>query len=147
MATDSSDSAAMEAPSIISHLSLGTNDYERARDFYEQLLAVLGCHKMLEHPGAAAFGKVYPEFWVQTPINGKPSNVGNGTHVSFLANSKEEVDAFYQKALELGAIDEGEPGPRPDYGAPYYGCFVRDLDGHKIEANFWDMSLMPPMES
>ena len=44
-------------------------------------------------------------------------------------------------ALEAGASGDGPPGPRPHYGAPYYGCFVRDLDGHKIEAAFWDERL------
>src|SRR5690606_37499382 len=45
-------------------------------------------------------------------------------------------------ALSAGATDEGAPGPREEYGAPYYGCFVRDLDGHKIEAAYWDVALM-----
>ncbi|HFK1962471.1 TPA: VOC family protein, partial [Pseudomonas aeruginosa] len=43
-------------------------------------------------------------------------------------------------ALAAGARDEGAPGPRPLYGEPYYGCFIRDLDGHKVEASYWDMS-------
>ncbi|MBF2952237.1 VOC family protein, partial [Pseudomonas aeruginosa] len=43
-------------------------------------------------------------------------------------------------ALAAGADDEGAPGPRPLYGEPYYGCFIRDLDGHKVEASYWDMS-------
>ena len=47
-----------------------------------------------------------------------------------------------EAALAAGGTDEGQPGPRPDYGEPYYGCFVRDLDGHKIEAAYWDMELM-----
>jgi len=52
------------------------------------------------------------------------------------------VDAFHRAALNAGATDEGAPGPREEYGEPYYGCFVRDLDGHKIEAAFWDVELM-----
>ncbi len=40
-------------------------------------------------------------------------------------------------ALDGGATDDGAPGPRPIYGKPYYGCFVRDPDGHKIEAMAW----------
>ena len=51
------------------------------------------------------------------------------------------VHAFYEAAIAEGASDEGSPGPRPDYGEPYYGCFVRDLDGHKIEAAYWDIAL------
>ena len=51
------------------------------------------------------------------------------------------VDAFYHAALDAGGTGDGAPGPRPEYGAPYYGCFVRDPDGHKIEATFWDTAL------
>lgn len=130
-----------ENPSIVSHVSIGVNDFERAVAFYDQALAVLGCKRMMEHPGAAAYGKQYPEFWVQTPIDGNAASVGNGAHIGFIAQSKEAVRAFYQAALDAGARDAGEPGPRPHYGAPYYGCFVRDPDGNKIEAAFWDQSL------
>jgi len=47
------------------------------------------------------------------------------------------VDAFYKKALELGGKDNGEPGPRAHYGQGYYGAFITDLDGNKIEAMHW----------
>jgi catechol 2,3-dioxygenase-like lactoylglutathione lyase family enzyme len=129
-------------PSVISHVSIGTNDFARATRFYDQVLPTLGCKQIMEHPGAVAYGKLYPEFWVQTPIDGKPANVGNGTHVGFVAATKEAVHAFYDAALAAGGRDEGAPGPRPAYGEPYYGCFVRDTDGHKIEAAYWDMELV-----
>ena len=127
-----------ENPSIISHLSIGTNDFDSAVAFYDRVLQTIGCKRIMEHPGAVAYGKIYPEFWVQVPIDGKPACVGNGTHVSFFATNKEQVDAFYEAGLAAGGVDEGPPGPRPAYGEPYYGCFLRDLDGHKIEASFWD---------
>ena len=57
---------------------------------------------------------------------------------AFFANSKDEVHAFYDTALRLGGVDGGAPGYRPEYGEPYYGCFLFDPDGHKIEATFWD---------
>ena len=53
------------------------------------------------------------------------------------APTKEAVDAFYSAAVEAGGTGDGEPGPRPDYGPDYYGAFVRDLDGHKIEATLF----------
>ncbi len=129
-----------ENPSIMSHVSVGTSDLERAVAFYDAVLPVLGCKKLHEFPGAVAYGKHFPEFWVQTPIDGQPPTVGNGTHFSFIAASKEMVHAFYDAAVAAGATDDGPPGPRPLYGEPYYGAFVRDLDGHKIEAAFWDES-------
>lgn len=128
-------------PSMMSHVSIGTNNFDAAVAFYDRVLSALGAKRIMEHPGAVAYGKMYPEFWVQTPIDGKPAQVGNGTHFGFFAPDKKSVDAFYQAALAAGARDDGPPGPRKEYGAPYYGCFVRDPDGHKIEAAFWDFAL------
>ena len=127
-----------ENPSIISHLSIGTNNFEPAVVFYDKVLSTLGCKQLMKYPGAVAYGREYPEFWVQTPIDGKPATVGNGSHIGFVANSKEDVHAFHQAALDEGGTDDGAPGPRPDYGDAYYGCFIRDLDGNKIEATFWN---------
>jgi len=128
----------MENPSILSHVSVGSNDFERAVKFYDKVLATLGCRRVMEHPGAVAYGKAYPEFWVQTPIDGNPAAVGNGTHFGFVAAGKEQVRAFYNAAIAAGGKGEGAPGPRKEYGEPYYGCFLRDPDGHKIEAACWD---------
>jgi catechol 2,3-dioxygenase-like lactoylglutathione lyase family enzyme len=128
-------------PSILSHVSIGTNDFERAIAFYDTVLPTLGCTRLIEYPDAIAYGKQYPEFWVGTPIDGQPATVGNGTHIGFIAPTKAAVHAFYQAALSAGGVDEGAPGSRPEYSEPYYGCFVRDPDGHKVEATFWDTQL------
>ncbi|MEX2628730.1 MAG: VOC family protein [Tistlia sp.] len=130
-----------ENPSILSHVSVGTDDFERATAFYDRLLTALGIGRVLEHPGAVAYGRAYPEFWVQTPVDGRPASVGNGTHVGFGATSQAQVEAFHREGLAAGASDAGAPGPREAYGAPYYGAFLRDPDGHKIEAVFWDQEL------
>lgn len=132
------EEAIMENPSIMSHSSIGVADFDKAITFYTAVLATIGAKKVMEHPDAAAFGKEYPEFWVNVPENDEAPSVGNGTHFGFVAPSKQAVHDFWEKALEMGATADGEPGPRPHYGEPYYGCFVRDLDGHKIEATFWD---------
>ncbi len=108
--------------------------------FYDAVLSMPGIRKFLQHLGATAFGRAYPEFWIGVQHDGGKAAVGNGTHFGFLALSRAQVDAFYAKALELGAVSDGAPGPRPMYGPEYYGCYVRDLDGHKIEAQFWDVS-------
>lgn len=131
-----------ENPSIISHVSIGVADFDKAIAFYDAVLGAIGVRKIMSHEGAVAYGREYPEFWVQTPGNGAPASVGNGTHFGFVARTKDEVQAFWEAALANGAKPDGEPGPRPHYGEPYFGCFVRDPDGHKIEATFWDMELM-----
>ena len=130
----------MENPSIVSHLSLGTNRFSEAVAFYDKILATLGARRIHEHPDAIGYGKQFPEFWIQSPFNGHEASVGNGTHIAFFAADAAQVDRFYEAALAAGAQDDGPPGPRPQYGDEYYGCFVRDLDGNKIEATFWDTS-------
>ena len=130
-----------EIPSIVSHVSIGSNRFDEAVAFYEKLLATIGARRMMAHPGAVAFGKQFPEFWIHDPADGRPATVGNGVHFGFLATSQEQVRAFHAAGLAAGAADEGAPGPRAEYGEPYYGCFLRDLDGHKIEAAYWDSEL------
>lgn len=139
--SDTPSDADFDSPSIISHMSLGTNDFDRAVAFYDEIMPIVGAKRIMTHPGAAAYGKMFPEFWVQIPFDEKEAAVGNGQHVAFIAPSKEVVDAFHAVGLKAGATDDGPPGPRPLYGEPYYGCFLRDLDGHKIEACFWDHKL------
>jgi len=128
--------------SCINHISLGTNDFNKAADFYDKVLATLGIKRIMTHPHAIAYGKEFPEFWLVVPANEERATVGNGTHVGFMAASKEEVDTFYATAMTMGATDEGTPGPRKEYGEAYYGGFVRDPDGHKIEATYIDMDII-----
>ena len=126
----------MDIPSIINHLSIGTNDFERAVEFYDAVLSTIGASRQHEVPGiAVAYGKLFPEFWVQKPLNQAKASPGNGIHVAFLAPSRAAVDDFHSEALRMGGKDDGGPGLRPEYGPGYYGAFVYDLDGHKIEAN------------
>jgi len=128
-------------PSIMSHVSIGTSDMARAVAFYDAVLSALGCKKLFEYPFAVAYGKQFPEFWVQKPVDGQPASVGNGTHFCFIAESKAAVHAFHEAALAAGATDDGPPGPRPEYSQGYYGAFARDPDGHKIEAAYFDAAL------
>ena len=73
-------------------------------------------------------------FSLEQPVDGEPASVGNGVHVCFIAESHAAVDEFYRTALAHGGTDAGPPGLRPEYDANYYGAFVRDPDGNKIEA-------------
>lgn len=120
---------------IINHISLGTNDVEKASRFYDAVLSTLGISRShtLDNE-AVSYGEQF-EFWVGLPLEGDGS-CGNGTHIAFNAPSRESVDAFYQVALQQGASCDGEPALRPEYGASYYAAYVRDLDGNKIEAVF-----------
>jgi len=119
---------------MIHHVSVGTNDVERSKRFYDAVLPTVGILPL----SAAAEGVGYScgtfHFSMQVPIDGKPASVGNGSHIAFGVENRDMVDRFYAVALAHGGTSEGKPGLRPDYDANYYGAFVRDPDGNKLEA-------------
>jgi predicted lactoylglutathione lyase len=59
---------------------------------------------------------------------------GVGLHISFQAQDRTSVDQFHATGLDMGAKDAGAPGERRQYTAPFYGAFLSDPDGFKIEA-------------
>ena len=120
---------------MLHHVSVGVTDVGRAAKFYDAVLGSLGYKRLMEFlPYALAYGEKRPEFWIQLPHNQRPMSVGNGVHLGFIARTKDQVNRFHAAALAQGGSNNGEPGPRPDYGPDYYGAFVYDLDGNKIEA-------------
>ena len=119
---------------MIHHVSLGTNDLERSKRFYDAVLPILGIAPMAQDEGGLGYGSGTFHFSVQIPIDGSPATVGNGTHIAFSVEDRAMVDRFYSTALANGGSEDGAPGTRPDYDANYYAAFVRDPDGHKIEA-------------
>ena len=120
---------------MFSHITVGTNDMPRARQFYDAVLAELGWSTFTEGPHHAGYGAPDgPQFWVLSPFDRRPAIPGNGPHVAFLAPSRGDVDRFHATALACGGTDEGAPGPRPHYHPGYYGGYVRDPDGNKLQA-------------
>ena len=73
-------------------------------------------------------------FWIIQPTGDDSPHASRGNHVAFAASRRDDVDAFFDAALDAGGTANGEPGLRPEYSDTYYAAFVRDLDGHKIEA-------------
>lgn len=120
---------------MFSHVTLGTNDYAKAEKFYDAVMAVLGHPVMFKASGTAAYGTpTGPKVFIVPPFDGKAAQPGNGVHVAFLVQERATVDAFHAAALAYGGVDEGAPGPRPHYHKNYYGAYVRDPDGNKIQA-------------
>ena len=121
---------------MLHHVSIGVGDIALATAFYDAAMAPLGMERTLEFGNVAvAYGtKGRAELWVQLPHDGQPANAGNGVHVCFTAPSKEAVHAFHEAGLGAGGTDDGAPGLRPQYSPDYYGAFLRDPDGNKIEA-------------
>jgi predicted lactoylglutathione lyase len=120
---------------MIGYVTLGTNDLERAVAFYDELFGSIGAGRFIETEQFVAWATApdKPGVSITKPFDGKPATVGNGTMVAIMLDSTEKVDAFYNKAIELGATCEGEPGPRGEMSGFYAGYF-RDLDGHKLNA-------------
>lgn len=119
---------------MINHLTLGTNDVERARRFYDPIFELLGLRLLRCDQTGAHYGTGEILFSLVAPTNGQPASAGNGTHVAFQARSRKMVNEFYEVALKHGGRSDGPPGIRPEYDAHYYGAFVLDPDGNKIEA-------------
>jgi catechol 2,3-dioxygenase-like lactoylglutathione lyase family enzyme len=119
---------------VIHHVSLGTNDLERSKRFYDAVLPIVGIVPFAQDESGLGYACGTFHFSVQIPIDGKPATVGNGSHVAFAVENRSMVDRFYSTALDHGGSDAGAPGLRPAYDENYYGAFVRDPDGHKIEA-------------
>jgi len=120
---------------MIGYVTLGTNDLERAAQFYDLLLKEIGANRFMDTDSfiAWAISPDKPALSVTKAFDGKPATVGNGVMVALAMRSPDQVDSFYQKAIELGATDEGAPGPR---GAGFYAGYFRDLDGNKLNAFF-----------
>jgi len=120
---------------MYSHATLGTHDPDRARAFYEPVMAALGIAQPFQLPGSIVFGEMTgSKLFILAPFDRAPASPGNGVHLAFLAPSRAAVDAFHAAALANGGSDEGPPGPRPHYHANYYGAYVRDPDGNKLQA-------------
>lgn len=113
------------------YATVGSNRLDDAKAFYDALLGSAGIKPVFEHPSG---GRVYganrtPNFAVLGPHDGRPASVGNGSMFAFSFDTRQEVDAFYTKALELGGSCAGAPGLR---GPGLWFSYFRDLDGNKL---------------
>ena len=119
---------------MIGYVTLGTNNHDTAAAFYDALLGTIGAGRFMETDTFIAWsvspGK--PALSIIKPADGKEACIGNGVMVALAMDSTDKVDSFHAKALELGATDEGAPGPRGDGG--FYAGYFRDLDGNKLNA-------------
>lgn len=117
---------------MIDHVSIPVRDLERAIEFYKAALSPLGMRCLVIRDRTAGFGKRYPEFWLNLRDN--LTTVSDpGAHVALRALSEVMVQEFYTAAVTLGGVDDGAPGPRHGEKSDYFGAFIRDPDGNKIE--------------
>jgi len=123
---------------MIDHMGIAVTELDRSRKFYEAALGPLGMSVQMEVGGdktesggtALGFGEPGEKiFWI---ADGE--KVGEGTHVAFKVERRDQVDAFHVEGLKAGGRDNGAPGLRPHYGPNYYAAFLFDPDGANIEA-------------
>jgi catechol 2,3-dioxygenase-like lactoylglutathione lyase family enzyme len=114
---------------MIDHMGLLVADLDASVTFYTRALAPLGYALVMRGDGFAGFGVAgKADFWIGA---GKPTD---RMHVAFAARGRAQVRAYYEAAIAAGGKDNGPPGIRAEYHPSYYGAFVRDPDGHNIEA-------------
>ncbi len=128
---------AAETRPLVSHVSVGVSDVDRAGVFYDAIMTVLGARRILQHQVGIGYGRAFPEFWAAKPHDGRPASAGAGVHVCFNAIDAQAVSAFHAAGLASGGADDGPPGLRPEYAPGYYAAFLRDPDDNKVEAMCW----------
>ncbi|OWQ85688.1 glyoxalase/bleomycin resistance/extradiol dioxygenase family protein [Roseateles aquatilis] len=122
---------------MIDHTGVTVSDFEKSKAFYVNALAPIGYELLAElsaavtgHTDVAGFGEApKPDFWISRGDPNRPA-----IHVAFRVATRQQVRDFHQAALAAGGTDNGGPGIRAYYHPNYYGAFVRDPDGHNIEA-------------
>lgn len=123
---------------LLDHVSIGVPDLDAARPFYDAIMNALGARKVYDRPDAIGYGErcsaddvrssclaVYLD---PTPIT------ASRRHWCFKASTREKVDDFHRRGMEAGGRSDGEPGVRSHYHEQYYGAFLIDLAGNKVEA-------------
>jgi catechol 2,3-dioxygenase-like lactoylglutathione lyase family enzyme len=119
---------------MIDHVSIAVRDLAASADFYQQVLEPLGLKRLVARETTIGFGKTYPEFWLNARLGMGITPDDTGSHVCLRAPDRIAVDRFYEIAAANGGRGDGAPSDRQATVTTYYGAFVRDLDGNKIEA-------------
>jgi catechol 2,3-dioxygenase-like lactoylglutathione lyase family enzyme len=121
---------------VIGYVTLGTDDLDRSRAFYDALFGEIGASRLMEmDSGFTLYGTGWgqPGVAVTRPYDGKSAAAGNGDMIALVMDSREKVDRLHARAIELGGSDEGAPGVRGEEGPrAFYGAYFRDPDGHKL---------------
>lgn len=119
---------------MIDHVSVAVADLAASTAFYDRVLEPLGLKRMAERENTIGYGKRYPEFWLNARPGMAVVSDNTGSHVCLRAPTKAAVTSFYESAVALGGRGDGEPGERQAAVTTYFGAFIRDPDGNKIEA-------------
>jgi catechol 2,3-dioxygenase-like lactoylglutathione lyase family enzyme len=117
---------------VFDHVAVRVRDRAESRRFYETVLAPLGIPVLGEGERSVQLANLVA---VEVDADEQPSS---GLHVAFVAESREQVDAFHRAGIDAGFRDNGAPGVREQYsseeGGTYYAAFLLDPDGNNVEA-------------
>jgi catechol 2,3-dioxygenase-like lactoylglutathione lyase family enzyme len=116
---------------MLDHLSIQVDDMTASAAFYDAVLPAIGAKRIMEFDGAIGYGVDGPDFWIGPTTT---SGAAREAHIAFTAPDRESVRAFFAAAVAAGAEVLHEPRLWPEYTPTYYGAFVRDPDGHNVEA-------------
>jgi catechol 2,3-dioxygenase-like lactoylglutathione lyase family enzyme len=115
---------------VIDHVHIRVRDATASVAFYKAVLEPLGIPPLWESERGAQLANL-------VVTEGEPTTSGP-VHIAFVADSREQVDAFHRAGVEGGYRDNGAPGVREEYssdeGGRYYAAFLLDPDGNNVEA-------------
>ena len=114
---------------MFDHILFGVSDYAASKAFFLTALEPIGMAVVSEGPLGIELSADGKSSLCLCPTDEKPAHL----HLAFVAENRQQVEAFYSAALEAGAKDNGAPGLRPNYSGKYYAAFVIGPDGHNIE--------------
>ena len=119
---------------IFTHVTVGTNNLEKARQFYDAVLAPLGLKRLKDFgDGGSCWGQTSEEFMVLKPANGQPATHANGGTIGFTVASQEQGNAWHKAGVAHGGKSiEDPPGIRQGSAGPIYLAYLRDPDGNKL---------------
>jgi catechol 2,3-dioxygenase-like lactoylglutathione lyase family enzyme len=113
---------------VFDHVTIRGSDRAASERFYLTVLAAIGIEPT---PTDETFVE-WEDFSLVPADDEHPAT--RGVHIGFVARSRELADEFWRVGTAAGYRDDGEPGPRPEYGPDYYGAFLLDPDGNSAEA-------------
>ncbi|SFJ39734.1 VOC family protein [Amycolatopsis sacchari] len=121
---------------MLDHLGVQAADVEKSLAFYVRVFAPIGMREAVRIPAGdvtvvgLAAGESPPEFWLSSAGREEAREL----HVAFRAPDRAAVDAVHEAALAEGVEVLHAPREWPEYHPGYYAVFLRDPDGHNVEA-------------
>ncbi len=128
--------AAASIPVMLDHIGIQVADVEASLAFYLRAFGPIGMREAMRFPVGDSFvvglsgPDGVPSFWLGPSAGAETREL----HLAFRAADRRAVDAVHDAAVTAGAEVLHAPREWPQYHPGYYGVFLRDLDGHNVEA-------------